>query len=98
MRRDARFDAPPYRTVEGDDLNAEIVFEIKDGGLVTEARSQLTAECDDGRLPSMAGGILSSRKRVWPLLLTRLLCCDRDRDVAGGTGFAGIVRRLRAAG
>ena len=64
MRRDARFDAPPYGTVEGDDLNAEIVFETKDGGLVTEARSQLTAECDDGRLPSMAGRIQSSRKGV----------------------------------
>jgi hypothetical protein len=46
----------------------------------------------------MARRILSPGKGVQSLLGAGLLCRNRDGDVAGRTGFAGIVCGLRAAG
>jgi hypothetical protein len=83
---------------KGDDLNAEIVFEIKDGRLVTEAGSKFTAGRGDRRVRLMVERILGLRRRLQTLLFDSLFCRNCNRDVAGRTGFACIVRRLRAAG
>jgi hypothetical protein len=49
---------------EGDDLNAEIGFEIKYGGSVTETGSYFTPRCNDRRVRPLTTGILSLRKRI----------------------------------
>lgn len=99
-RRDARFDGPLTERRKGDDLNAEIVFEIKDRRPVTQAGNEFTAECGDKRVRLMAQPILGLRKRLrpLPLLFESLFCRNRIRDVTGWTVFAAIVYGLRAAG
>jgi hypothetical protein len=92
-----------YRKVEEEmDLNAEIVFEIKDLRLIKKPASQFAAGPSYPRLRLMAERSLFARKRLRSLLLTLLLDSllgrNRVRRVAGRAGFAGIVSRLRAAG
>jgi hypothetical protein len=77
---------------EGVDLNAEIVFEIKNGGSVTETRSEITLRCNDPRVRPLPNDTLSLRKGIDPLLFVGLFFRNRDSDMAGWTGFAGIVR------
>lgn len=96
--RRVRFGAAlPGLRKKGDDLDAKVVFEIKDGGSVTKTRSQLTLRSND-RSRMADGGTLSLRKRMLPLLFAGLLLRNRDSDVTGWTGFACIVRGERAAG
>jgi hypothetical protein len=78
---------------KGNDLKAEIVFEIKDRRPVTQAGSEFTAGCGDSQVRLMAQPILGLRKRLQPLplLFERPFCRNRIRDVTGGTGFVGIV-------
>ena len=93
MREARVFDALPLGDVgEGTDLNAEIVFEIKYSGSVTEIRFELMLRRGDQRVWPLTKDLLSTRKRIQPLLFAVLLCRSRDRDMASWTGFAGIVR------
>jgi hypothetical protein len=80
-----------HRKQEGDDLNAEIVFEIKDCRLVTETGSKFTMWREGRRMCPMIERTLCLRARLEPLLFDCLFCRNRNRDVAGRTGFAGIV-------
>jgi hypothetical protein len=77
---------------EGDDLNAEIVFEIKYCGSVTETWSEFMPGCNDQRGRPLTDYISSLPKRTQPLLFAGLFFRNRAGDVAGWTGFAGIVR------
>jgi len=82
---------------EGDILDAKIVFEIEDGGPVTETGSQFMARTNN-RSRLVVNRTLRLRKRIRPLLFAGLFFRNRDSDVAGWTGFTGIVRGQRAAG
>jgi hypothetical protein len=77
---------------ESVDLNAEIVFEIKNGGSVTETWSEFTPRCNDRPVRQLTNGILSLRRGIDPLLFVSLFLRNRDSDMAGWTGFTGIVR------
>ena len=76
---------------EGDDLDAEIVFEIEDGGSVTETWSEFALR-SNARSRLGTDRILSLRKRIRPLLFAGLFFRNRDSDVTGRAGFTGIVR------
>ena len=86
MRRAASAD-----TEEGDDLDAKIVFEIEDGGSVTETWSEFALR-SNARSRRGTDFILSLRKRIWPLLFAGLFLRHRDSDVTGWARFTGIVR------
>jgi len=87
-----------WKRGKGDDLNAEVVFEIKDCRSITEAGSEFTTGRGGRRLRLMAKRIPGLRKGLQPLLFAGVFCRNRNSDVAGRTGFAGIVCGLRAAG
>ena len=76
---------------EGDDLDAEIVFEIEDGGSVTETWSEFALR-SNARSRLGTDRMLSLRKRIRPLLFAGLFLRHRDSDVTGRAGFTGIVR------
>ena len=76
---------------EGDDLDAKIVFEIEDGGSVTETWSEFALR-SNARSRLGTDRILSLRKRIRPLLFAGLFFRNRDSDVTGRAGFTGIVR------
>ena len=91
--RHARFRRAASGDVEeGVDLNAEIVFEIKYGGAITETWSEFTPRCNDKRVRPRTNDILSLRTEIDPLLFACLFFRNRDSYMAGWTEFAGIVR------
>lgn len=77
--------------MQGDGLDAKVVFEIKYGGSVTKTCIQFTLRSNDRGRP-LASDTLNPRKRIQPLPFAGLFFRNRCSDVTGWTGFAGIVR------
>ncbi len=99
VRRDACFDGSrTERRNKELDLNAKIVFEIKDSSSITEAGGEFATGSGDRRIRLVVERILSLRERLQPLLFAGLFCRSRNRNVAGRTRFTGIVCGLRTAG